>query len=384
MLALALLLAAGASQFWVRNCLVGLEYRRRFSHTRVEFGSTVELEVEIVNRKILPLAWIEIEDEIPRGLPPERGQISPSHKAERARLVRVVALRPYERIRRRYRIVCNVRGEHSFGPVRLRSGDLFGLESRDETLDLVDVLVVYPRVVPVRTVNLPAQQPLGNRRTQSWLFEDPSRFVGVREYRPGDGLRRIHWAASARTQQLQVKVFEPTTSHKLMIFLNLRSVPGDWWGLEVDPDSLELAISTAASLATWAIGEGFQVGLATNGMHRMRWSQVAVDATADPGRLPVVLESLGRLQSFAVRPFEVTLADGARRVAFGATIVAVTAVVGEALAAELLALQRRGHPVALVLTGRQTTLPSLGGVVVRRVGPPAEWRTLPTLLLGVG
>jgi uncharacterized protein (DUF58 family) len=83
--------------------------------------------------------------------------------------------------------------------VRLRTGDLFGLVSRELDLDLTSVLVVYPRVVPVTALGLPARQPIGERRTRSWLFEDPSRLVGVREHRPGDSLRRIHWAASART-----------------------------------------------------------------------------------------------------------------------------------------------------------------------------------------
>src|SRR5438105_1590965 len=109
LLALALLLAAGLSQLWKRYCLAGLEYRRRFSHQRVTFGETIELEIEIVNRKLLPLAWLEIEDEIPADLPPERSKVARSHKADRAILNSLIALRPFERVRRRYRIPCNAR-----------------------------------------------------------------------------------------------------------------------------------------------------------------------------------------------------------------------------------------------------------------------------------
>src|SRR5436190_1792347 len=219
LLALALLLAAGLSQLWKRYCLAGLEYRRRFSHQRVAFGETIELEIEI---------------------------------------------------------------------------------------ELIDTVVVFPRVVPVTALGLPAHEPLGNWRVHSWLFEDPSRLVGARAYRPGDSLRRINWAASARTQQLQVKVYEPTTSHKLMLFLDLNTTPGEWWGLIYDSEALELSISTTASLAAWALAAGYPVGLATNGTRRFAPSRLAVEPTSSPTQLPAILEALGRLQPFAVRPFDRT------------------------------------------------------------------------------
>lgn len=389
LLALALLLAAGLSKLYDRYCLAGLEYRRRFSRRRAEFGETIELEIEIINRKLLPLAWLEIEDEVPRELPPARGDLYHSHKAGRAILHSLIALRPFERVRRRYPIRCGARGEHVFGPVRLRTGDLFGLVTRELELDLTDALVVYPRVVPVGALGLPARQPLGDRRTRSWLFEDPSRLVGVREYRARDSLRRIHWAASARTQRLQVKVYEPTTSHHLAIFLNLNTTRGEWWGFSYDPDALELAVMAAASLAAWALAAGYQVGLTTNGMHRSARTPVALDPTADPAGLPRLLEALGRLQPFAVRPFAETLAEGGRGLSYGATVVAVTAAFTAADLAALLALRRRGHPTIVLLAGADDALPARAGLVVYPIGPPQGWRQVselaaPPIPVGVG
>jgi uncharacterized protein (DUF58 family) len=141
---------------------------------------------------------------------------------------------------------------------------------------------------------------------------------------------------------------------------------GDWWSFFYDPDALELAITTAASLATWAFEEGYEVGLETNGMHRQSRARVAVDPTGDPAQLPRFLEALGRLQPFAVRPFEQTLADGARRLPFGATVVVVTAALSGPVAAELVALRRRGHPVTVLVTVQDPPATSLDGIVVRR------------------
>src|ERR1035437_5409231 len=188
LLSLALLLAATLSRLWERYGLVGVEYSRRFSKRQARFGETIELELEIVNRKLLPLAWLEIEDEISPNLPLARGKVNPPWKNGRAILANLVALRPYERVRRHYPLPCTVRGEHVFGPTRLRPGDLFGLVTRETERDETESIVVYPRVVPLTALGLPAFQPLGDRRSQSWLFEDASRIVSVRELRPGDSM----------------------------------------------------------------------------------------------------------------------------------------------------------------------------------------------------
>ncbi len=382
LVSLVLLLAALLSRIWDRYCLTGLEYRRRFARSHASFGEVIEFEVEIVNRKLLPLAWLEVEDEIPRELPPARGRVYASHKPGRALLFNLVPLRPFERVRRRYPLPCNVRGEHVFGPARLRTGDLFGLVQRELVFEETDVLVVYPRVVPLISLGFPFRQPLGELRTRSWLFEDPSRIAGIRDYRPGDSWRRIHWSASARTQRLQTRIYEATTSQTLALYLNLRSVSGEWWGYFYDPPALELAITAAASITTWALAEGFQVGLFSNGMHRLVVEPVSVPFSAGTHRLPEFLDALGRLQPFAIRPFDRLLAEKTRHLPFGATIVVVSAVLSEAIAAELIAVRKRGFPVVLVLVSDEHVSVRLEGITIRQVSPSEPEQSLVTELLG--
>jgi uncharacterized protein (DUF58 family) len=382
LLALTLLLAAGLSKLWERYCLTGLEYRRHLSQRQAAFGETVVLELEVVNRKLLPLAWLEIEDEIPRSLPPARGRVRSSHKVSRALISNLLALRPYERVRRRYEIRCETRGEHSFGPVRLRTGDLFGLVSRELELEPIDTLVVYPREVPLSRAGLPARQPLGSLAARSWLFDDPSRLIGVRDYRPEDGPRRIHWAASARTQRLQTKVYEPSTDHQLMILLNVTSAAGPDWRLSFDPDVLELAIMTAASIAAWGQARGQPVGFATNGLHRLARPPIRIEPSASAEHFARLRELLGRLLPLSYQRFEQLLAAEGRRLTYGTTAVVVAGGLSPPAAATLRSLRRRGHPVALILTGWQGLAQPLDGVVVRRVGPPDGWRRLSALAIG--
>jgi len=75
---------------------------------------------------------------------------------------------------------------------------------------------------------------------------------GVREYRPGDSLRRIHWRSSARHGKLVVREFEPPGVQTLGIFV------------DPSPPSIEIAdqIARIAASEAWdCIREGGRVVL---------------------------------------------------------------------------------------------------------------------------
>ena len=375
-----LLLAAAVSALWKRYCLVGVEYRRWVSAYQVPFGGTIDLHLEMVNRKPLPLAWLQVRDELPQQMRPLRGRVYPSHRAGRAVLESVLALRPYERVHQRYEVPCDQRGEFELGPVRLASGDLFGLVTQEVERDLPERFIVWPRVVPLSGLGLPPRHPLGDVRTTSWLFEDPTRVAGARDYRPGDPPRRVHWPASVRTQRLQSKVYEPSISRQLVVLLNVH--PSEAWTVYTEsPDVVELVIVVAASVATWALDAGYQVGLLTNGMHRWGSLEVVVPPAASPGQRGRLLDALARLQTLAARPFEMTLAGAPPALRFGSTLVVVSAALAPAAATQLVRLQRRGHPIVYLHTGpgAAPAPERLRGMVVRRINPTSKWRDLPAV-----
>ncbi len=371
---LTLLLAALIAWLWERTCLSGVEYRRELSQRRAFFGEEIELTIEIVNRKLLPLAWLAVEESVPTELAP-RGWVTPTHIAGRSLLHLLLALRPYERVRRHYHIHCATRGEHSFGPATLRSGDIFGFATRELRLTAEARLLVYPRVVPIAELGLPARDPFGDRAVRQWLFQDPLRTVGVRDYAPGDSLRTIHWAATARRQALQVKLHEPTTSYQVILFLNLHTYGDAWWWPTYLPDLLELTVTTAASLVAWAAEREYAVGLYANGNLRFSEARLRVAPGRDPEQLTHLLEALARVMPFASLPLERLLVLERAALPFGATIVVVAAVIDEAAIAELQALRAAGHPVALLLVGEHPT-GALPGIRTYHVGGVERWREL--------
>ena len=69
--------------------------------------------------------------------------------------------------------------------------------SRAAVQDEPDHLVVFPRVFTLEELGLRRTARSATARAGT-LFEDPLRFAGLREYRPGDPLSRIDWKATAR------------------------------------------------------------------------------------------------------------------------------------------------------------------------------------------
>ncbi|MCL5025738.1 MAG: DUF58 domain-containing protein [Chloroflexi bacterium] len=350
-ISLALLLAAVSARLWNRYCFAGLEYRREISPRRAFLGEEVERTTEVVNRKLLPLAWLEVEDELPDELELVGGHPAPSHRPRRYQLTNLLALRWYERVRRRHRLRCTARGHFALGPVHMRSGDIFGLAMNESEREVPDQVLVYPKVVPVASLGLPSVHPFGDMRIRQQLFEDPLRTVGVRPYSYGDSMRRVHWKATARTHEIQVRVYEATKTLRLIVFLNMNTFGPRWWWQAQDPATLELGITVAASVAKWGIEQGYQVGLYANGSARQSDEKMKIPPGRDPSQLVRVLEALAKVMPFATAPVEDLLRVESQNLPWGSTLVVVTAIVTDELANILENLRAAGHKVVLLLIG---------------------------------
>ncbi len=168
----------------------------------------------------------------------------------------------FQRVTRHYHMRCEERGFHTLGPLRLSSSDPFGWLESDLTVPAMETLLVYPLIAPVEAFGLAPVNPLGENVLPRPLLEDPLRVAGIRDYVPGDDPRRIHWKATAHAGELKSKIYEPPALRRLLILL-------DVWNYEqrsgkTDPDMQEFTISAAASLAIWALDEGYMVGLLAN------------------------------------------------------------------------------------------------------------------------
>ncbi|MDP3062579.1 MAG: DUF58 domain-containing protein [Chloroflexota bacterium] len=380
LVALLFFFASGAARLWARYALERVEYGRRLSANRVFFGESVTLEVAIANRKILPLPWVHVQDEVPEGVTFLKGQTSPSHKPTRAILSNFLSLSWYHRQGRRYPLQCLRRGLFTFGPATIKSGDLFGFFFKDTTDERLDHLLVYPRVVPLEELGIPSKAPFGDLLVRRHLFQDPVRVMTTRDYAYGDPLKRIAWKATARVGRLQSRVFEPTTTVDLALFLDTRTVAPPFWG-QVE-QLLETGIIVAASVANHSIQEGYRVGLYVNELYRHASGMVRLPPSDHPDQFRRVLEALAQLQGFPFVDIEELLEREARALPWASAIVVVAAAPTAPLLGSLHRLQRAGRRVALVLVGQSAAAVPSNGLLVYHVSDQVYWRELESLRVG--
>ena len=246
LVALLLALLAGLAALSDRCTLAGMVYERKLSASRLFVGEETDLTIQITNAKPLPLAWLKVEDELPAEVTLARGRMHRSFKPNRRMLTNTLSLRFYERVRKQYHLKAAKRGAFILGPVKLQSGDLFGLRRHERVLEQLDELVVYPLVVPVAAFDLATSHPFGEQSSLRRLVDDPLRIAGTRPYAPGDNPRHLHWKATAHRGSLQTKTFDPSATLRTAIFLDIQTVRGT---PAIIDSYLEYGIIAAASLA---------------------------------------------------------------------------------------------------------------------------------------
>ena len=360
-LAFMTLLTAGSSKLWSRHALKHVVYRRHLSNTRIFRGESIQMTAEIVNHKWLPLPWLEVEDQVSDRIRLRDQDTLPSSRPGTTILRLTTSVRWFERVTWSFQLDCPHRGAFSIGPLSLRSGDLFGFFSEQQRYEQTDQILVYPRIIPLEDLGLPPRHPLGDSRALRQLIADPTRTIGVREYRPEDSFRFINWKATAKLQKTQVKVFEPTVSLQLGIFLNLDTFERPWEG--IDYTRAESAITAAASLASHSITERYLVGMYANGVLSGSDQSLRIRPGLGPDQLTSILEGLAKLTPLAATNFQRLLQDEARRFPWGSTIVIVTALMTEPLAQMIEELLNGQNHIILLCIGA-IEIPSLPGLIV--------------------
>lgn len=394
---LLLLLVLGIIDLWAHYCLHALNYQRHLSEQRALFGEEVTLSISIENAKLLPLPWLELEDIFPHALQLKNQKLHTGLRSNQLLLESLFSPRWYERVTRRYIVQCVHRGVHIFGPTTLRSGDIFGFIKREMHISQRNYLLIYPLIVPLSSFRLPSRHPFGDQRAPRRLLEDPARTIGVRDYQYGDSLRRVHWKASARTMQLQSKIYEATTTYTVILFLNIGSQFDAYYGIH--PELQELAICAAASVADWAINQGYAAGLYANSImfmpddgalsdllqaqapeqklsSQLGRRRIRLPAATSEEQRKRILEALARIQSYFGTSIEDVMLAERSHLPAGATIVLITTSITETLIEALAQMRKGGHAVTILFVGDKPPPIKLAGVPIHHLGGETTWEQL--------
>jgi uncharacterized protein (DUF58 family) len=352
MAALILALAA-VTRLWSLLALHAVQCSLEFRDDRAFPDDEVDLVIRVRGRGPIPIAWLEIDFTVPRGLyatpEPGLGVLSGDGRA----LHLLVTLMPLRTVERTIRVRCRQRGAYQVEAVSVLVADPLRLFPRRIERPTDARLLVFPRIVPLEQIGLRAGLAIGDLRGSAIVLPDPVRPIGVRDYRPGDSPRQIHWKATARRGSVQVKVLERTVRRDLAIYLDVGGFDHSW--LVYREALFERAVTAAASLANATIERGGSVALALGGA-----DPVALPGNTGLDQLRLVLESLAVVQPTEGRPIDSMLAATLWRHPAGTTIVVLTPTPEEPLLAELAPIRRRGDPVAIVYCGLRQAEPPEG------------------------
>jgi uncharacterized protein (DUF58 family) len=179
--------------------------------------------------------------------------------------VPVARLRANATVSHHYSLRCSRRGVYQIGPLVALTGDPLGFTQRETVIDEPFELLVHPRVENVSDRPLTRQfedPPIRPPVSKPW----PSglEFYGMREYSPGDDLRRIVWRATARTGKVMVREAEQGITDHITIVCDTdrgaHSQDGDGFS-----ESFEAGARVAASLGVRHLRDGYEVKCETNG-----------------------------------------------------------------------------------------------------------------------
>jgi len=276
--ALVLLLMVG-SKAWSLislsrvSCSVHLDKGRVFPQETVTLTTTVE------NAKFLPV-WVRIQW-------PWNSVLGSMDEASIAPLES--GLMWYQRARFHRSLKALRRGVYQVGPSHIYTSDFFGFFKSKKKLNQTIQIIVYPRLVALKPVNLPRHDLFGTPGNQSPV-KDPVYIMGIHDYHPSRPSRHIHWKASARQLRLQEKVFEPSEQGSIMIVLD-----ADTFEKNQAVDPFEYTLEVIASLILQWTEISLAVGFMTNGTTQGEDLSV-VPTGRSPKQLSTILEVLARLQ----------------------------------------------------------------------------------------
>ena len=209
-------------------------------------GGETSMLVEIYDEKPFPFAFMRL-------------MVVPVARSQRALFS--FSLIPHSSISFTVPLPCPYRGIFSVGITELEVNDSFGLvRNRFNMFNLPYYhqvkLKVYPRLVELSI--LPAKRSdnknYGNA-SQRYIDHGES-YAGLRKYRPGDPLKRVHRAVSARRHELYVKTYDTPFETSVLIVLDT------FIRCETDEDRLylsDLACECAVAIAHYSLKTGHRV-----------------------------------------------------------------------------------------------------------------------------
>jgi uncharacterized protein (DUF58 family) len=263
-------------------------------------------------------------------LPPEL-----SAEGQRAEAVR---LRAGEARTVELKFRCDRWGAFSVGQVLFRARDMLALRSWEGVVGEPQPLRVFPSEETLRSLVPPLETQVFAGNQVSRARGDGIEFADLREWQPGDRLRRVNWRATALRRSLWVNEQNPERNTDVVLFLDTFA--------EVRAEGRstnDRAVRAAATLARIYLQRKDRVGLVGFGGF-LSWL-VPASGTRQLYAIVEALLTSEVVRSFAFRGVDVL---PPRTLPPKALVLAITPLLDTRTATALLDLRARGYDLIVV------------------------------------
>jgi uncharacterized protein (DUF58 family) len=319
------IIVIGGSYIVTRLGLSDLEAGYAVSQLNGHVGDKIRVTYTLRNTSRVPKPWLEVHNPttLPGGLPGRAIPLGP--RAERSWLVRVPLAR---------------RGHFRIEPLQIRTGDPFGFFEASASVGQGVAVVVYPRIEAIPLWRLPAAYIEGSNAAPERTLQTTPLATTVRPWAPGDSFNRIHWRATARHGEIQVKEFELEQTADAWIILDLERSIQTGRG---DESTVEAAVRVAASVADKAIRDNRAVGMTVNG-HRT----TVLPADRGSRQHLKIMQLLAAVDGDGNAPLVETIVATAGRLRRGMTAILITPSTDATWIRPIASLRGRGIATVVV------------------------------------
>ncbi|MCX7422325.1 MAG: DUF58 domain-containing protein [Planctomycetia bacterium] len=230
----ALVVTLVLGYFWPRLAMRGVSASLSFGRNRADENEASTVHLTVVNRWPFPVWGLMLE-----------GGFQSTNEGVRDLALAFARVGAWSTSEFSWEFVADCRGEYPRRTPKLVTGFPFGLKRAGREVEVVSKLLVRPRTFEIEELLDAAETRPNDDHWSDNLVGECGDMLGTRPFRPGDSLRRVHWAQTARYDRLIVCERQASSSSSLEV--DLDADPNAHRGQGSD-SSWEWSIRIAASL----------------------------------------------------------------------------------------------------------------------------------------
>lgn len=287
LLGVTALTTVAVAAMWLRVQQAHVKVERTITPRSIPQGEMAQVRVMVANARSRrstiatltdPLYWHDHQGDLPMAS------------------LTVAPLRGNAQTESQYAVEGTRRGILTVGPMRITQTDPFGLVSTSRSGPPAAHIIVVPRFATVSPPSFGGgDESHGSELRGQRIATSGHEFASLRDYVRGDDLRRVHWATTARRDQLTVRNDDQPFQTRTTIVLDVAMAAHD-------NASFEAMVSAAASIAAACITRGDETRLlSTAGLDTLPGT--------GPGHFNVLLRELAVVMPTEASSMSETLAQ---------------------------------------------------------------------------